>query len=79
VPVVVLTLAVPFVATALLGWSGRVHAGACAIACDAGGGSDRHRHPDRTHYHRRRRQAALGRFTPVEFEIIMSTVADQAA
>ena len=30
-------------------------------------------------YHRRRRQAALGRLTPVEFEIIMSQAADQAA
>jgi transposase InsO family protein len=30
-------------------------------------------------YHRRRRQAALGRLTPVEFEIIMAQAADQAA
>lgn len=30
-------------------------------------------------YHRRRRQAALGRLTPTEFEIIMSQAADQAA
>ena len=30
-------------------------------------------------YHRRRRQAALGRLTPVEFEIIMNETADQAA
>jgi transposase InsO family protein len=30
-------------------------------------------------YHRRRRQTALGRLTPVEFEIIMSQAADQAA
>ena len=30
-------------------------------------------------YHRRRRQSALGRLTPVEFEIIMSQAADQAA
>jgi transposase InsO family protein len=30
-------------------------------------------------YHRRRRQAALGRLTPIEFETIMSTAAEQAA
>jgi transposase InsO family protein len=30
-------------------------------------------------YHRRRRQDALGRLTPVEFEVIMTTPADQAA
>ncbi len=30
-------------------------------------------------YHRRRRQARLGRLTPVEFEAIMTTPADQAA
>lgn len=30
-------------------------------------------------YHRRRRQTALGRLTPVEFELIMSTPVDQAA
>jgi transposase InsO family protein len=30
-------------------------------------------------YHRRRRQDALGRLTPVEFELIMSTPVDQAA
>jgi putative transposase len=30
-------------------------------------------------YHRRRRQAALGRLTPVEFEAIMTTPAHQAA
>ena len=30
-------------------------------------------------YYRRRRQTALGRLTPVEFEIIMSHTADQAA
>jgi putative transposase len=30
-------------------------------------------------YHRRRRQDALGRLTPVEFELIMSTAVDQAA
>jgi transposase InsO family protein len=30
-------------------------------------------------YHRRRRQAALGRLTPIEFEIIMTTPASQAA
>ena len=30
-------------------------------------------------YHRRRRQAALGRLTPTEFEIIMTPAADQAA
>ena len=30
-------------------------------------------------YHRRRRQSALGRLTPVEFEIIMSQAVDQAA
>jgi transposase InsO family protein len=30
-------------------------------------------------YHRRRRQAALGRLTPVEFETVMTTPALQAA
>ena len=30
-------------------------------------------------YHRRRRQAALGRLTPIEFEAIMTTPANQAA
>jgi putative transposase len=30
-------------------------------------------------YHRRRRQAALGRLTPVEYELIMTTTANQAA
>lgn len=30
-------------------------------------------------YHRRRRQAALGRLTPIEYELIMSQTADQAA
>ena len=30
-------------------------------------------------YHRRRRQAGLGRLTPVEFEAIMTTPASQAA
>ena len=30
-------------------------------------------------YHRRRRQAALGRLTPIEFELIMNQVADEAA
>ena len=30
-------------------------------------------------YHRRRRQAALGRLTPVEFEMIMTPAAIQAA
>ena len=30
-------------------------------------------------YHRRRRQAALGRLTPVEYELIMATPAIQAA
>ena len=30
-------------------------------------------------YHRRRRQAALGRLTPVEYELIMTTPATQAA
>ena len=29
-------------------------------------------------YHRRRRQAALGRLTPVEYELIMTTTAIQA-
>jgi hypothetical protein len=29
-------------------------------------------------YHRRRRQAALGRLTPIEFEAIMTTPAQQA-
>jgi putative transposase len=30
-------------------------------------------------YHRRRRQSALGRLTPVEYELIMKPVAIQAA
>jgi len=30
-------------------------------------------------YHRRRRQLTLGRLTPVEYELIMSQTADQAA
>jgi putative transposase len=30
-------------------------------------------------YHRRRRQAALGRLTPIEYELIMTTMATQAA
>ena len=30
-------------------------------------------------YHRRRRQASLGRLTPIEFETIMTTPATQAA
>jgi transposase InsO family protein len=30
-------------------------------------------------YHRRRRQTTLGRLAPIEFEIIMSQAADQAA
>jgi putative transposase len=30
-------------------------------------------------YHRRRRQDRLGRLTPIEFELIMSKAADQAA
>ena len=30
-------------------------------------------------YHRRRRQAALGRLTPIEYELIMTQTADQAA
>lgn len=30
-------------------------------------------------YHRRRRQASLGRLTPIEFEAIMTTPATQAA
>jgi hypothetical protein len=30
-------------------------------------------------YHRRRRQDRLGRLTPIEFELIMSRAADQAA
>jgi len=30
-------------------------------------------------YHRRRRQLALGRLTPIEFETIITPVADQAA
>jgi len=30
-------------------------------------------------YHRRRKQTALGRLTPIEFEIIMSRTADLAA
>jgi transposase InsO family protein len=30
-------------------------------------------------YHRRRRQDGLGRLTPIEFEAIMTTPADQAA
>ena len=52
---------------------------------------DRQRWPDRQQlrpaiitwiertYHRRRRQAALGRLTPVEFETVMTTPALQAA
>ncbi|ALG15469.1 integrase [Kibdelosporangium phytohabitans] len=30
-------------------------------------------------YHRRRRQAALGRLTPIEYEVIMPTPVSQAA
>jgi putative transposase len=30
-------------------------------------------------YHRRRRQAALGRLTPIEYQLIMTTTATQAA
>ena len=30
-------------------------------------------------YHRRRRQASLGRLTPIEYELIMSQTAAQAA
>ena len=30
-------------------------------------------------YHRRRRQAALGRLTPIEYDLIMTTTATQAA
>ena len=30
-------------------------------------------------YHRRRRQTALGRLTPIEFEALMTTPASQAA
>jgi transposase InsO family protein len=30
-------------------------------------------------YHRRRRQAGLGRLTPVEYELIMTTAASRAA
>ena len=30
-------------------------------------------------YHRRRRQNRLGRLTPIEYELIMSKAADQAA
>ena len=30
-------------------------------------------------YHRRRRQARLGRLTPIEYETIMTTPASQAA
>jgi len=30
-------------------------------------------------YHRRRRQAPLGRLTPIEYEIIMTAPATQAA
>ena len=30
-------------------------------------------------YHRRRRQLALGRLTPIEYELIMTQTADQAA
>ena len=30
-------------------------------------------------YHRRRRQASLGRLTPIEYELIMTTPATQAA
>lgn len=34
---------------------------------------------ERAYHHRRRRQQRLGRLTPIEFEIIMSHVATQAA
>jgi transposase InsO family protein len=30
-------------------------------------------------YHRRRRQSALGRLTPIEYELIMTQTANQAA
>ena len=30
-------------------------------------------------YHRRRRQATLGRLTPIQYETIMTTTANQAA
>jgi hypothetical protein len=30
-------------------------------------------------YHRRRRQAALGRLTPIEYDLIMTTAAIRAA
>ena len=30
-------------------------------------------------YHRRRRQAALGRWTPIKYELILTRTADQAA
>jgi transposase InsO family protein len=30
-------------------------------------------------YHRRRRQTALGRLTPIEYELIMTQTANQAA
>ncbi len=40
----------------------------------------RHRDLDRERtYHRRRRQARLGRLTPIEYEAIMTKLADQAA
>jgi putative transposase len=34
---------------------------------------------ERTYHRRRRRQVALGRLTPIEFEAIMTTPASQAA
>lgn len=34
---------------------------------------------ERTYHRRRRRQAALGRLTPIEYEAIMTTSASQAA
>jgi transposase InsO family protein len=34
---------------------------------------------ERTYHHRRRRQAALGRLTPIEYELIITQTAHQAA
>lgn len=43
------------------------------------GTTDRRSSPGSSTYHRRRRQAALGRLTPIELEAIMTTPAGQAA
>ena len=46
---------------------------------DARGASHRDRHLDRTDLSPPSSQAPLGRLTPVEYEVIMTTSADQAA